>query len=87
MAFADGRMDIDDSNRRIALLKAMHLCIQCMYVCMYKDNFYSGVWDKSQQSRCTQLKSQTCNTVNKNNRNYIYIQFPKLSHAVGSCKQ
>ena len=58
-----------------------------MYVCMYKDNFYSGVWDKSQQSRCTQLKSQTCNTVNNNNRNYIYIQFPKLSHAVGSCKQ
>ena len=54
---------------------------------MYKDNFYSGVWDKSQQSRCTQLTSQTCNTVNKNNRNYIYIQFPKLSHAVGSCKQ
>ena len=28
VAFADGRMDIDNSNRRIALLKAMHLCIQ-----------------------------------------------------------
>ena len=54
----------------------------CMYVCMYKDNFYSGVWDKSQQSRCTQLKSQTCNTVNKNNRNYIYIYNSPSCHTL-----
>ena len=53
-----------------------------MYVCMYKDSFYSGVWDKSQQSRCTQLKSQTCNTVNKNNRNYIYIYNSPSCHTL-----